>query len=134
MEEAANRMEICRVSHHHDSNSPGMQVLLNQQLLIQYKYNCWNELTRELIVTAAVRRLRLSDPLAFISPPPGSVVSRYVQFCGQRNRLCKLLPDGECHVSPDWGFYWMATQISCLFAENLYARARARVSVCVYLS
>lgn len=25
----------------------------------------------------------------------GSAVGRYVQFCGQRNRLCKLLPDSE---------------------------------------
>lgn len=102
----------------HDWNSLGMQVLLNQRLLIPYKYNCRNEPTFELTVTAAVRLLQLSEPLAFISPP-GSVVSRHVQFCGQRNRLCKLLPDGERHVSPDWDCYWMATQISCLFAENL---------------
>lgn len=111
----------------HDSNSLGMQVLLNQRLLIQYKYNCRNEPTCELTVTAAIPLLQLSEPLAFISPP-GSVVSRHVQFCGQRNRLCKLLPDGECHVSPDWDCYWMATQISCLFAENL------RVCVCVFTS
>lgn len=30
----------------------------------------------------------------------GSVISRHVQFCGQRNWLCKLLPDSKCtHVS-----------------------------------
>lgn len=48
---------------------------------------------------------------------PGSVISRHVQFCGQRNWLCKLLPDSK-YISPDCGIN-EGTIIFCLSISRL---------------
>lgn len=40
--------------------------------------------------------------LKILFSPPGSVIRRHVQFCGQRNWLCKLLPDSK-YTSGDCG-------------------------------
>ncbi len=72
MEEAANRMEICRVG----GASPSLYYSMRTHIVnMQHHVSC-----------------RCFS---------GSALGGHVQFRGQRNRLCKLLPDGECFTRSD---------------------------------
>lgn len=95
MEEAANRMEICRVSHR-------PEPLRSRSLLpppSSVSCSCVSPFNLCCSRMCPPQRGRDAGELPPNVPVPlsvpGSALSRHVQLCGQRNRLCKLLSDCE---------------------------------------
>lgn len=97
MEETANRMEICRVSHR---PQPLQHCSLLQLPFLSPFDLCFSCACQTQMGHGARLPYQQDDVGEMVSngtvspfSVSGSALSRYVQLCGQRNRLCKLLSD-----------------------------------------